>query len=187
MSFAKGAKATPTYFRARSGALCNKQMADKPITWMVPFRAHKQKALAEIRKCFPVMAFVRISLVFTAVFFFVRYALRRSLPEIDANWIELYLICLASMLVLIACGSMVALTPPRITVSQKGVMVQQGQHCVWHRFKDMASIRVDESVLPLSLLRISLLTHRDEKAYPIDPAVSVEKLRTLIDRSRYLN
>jgi hypothetical protein len=152
---------------------------------MVPFRTHKQKALAEIRKAFPAASFVRITLLFTAVFIPIRYALPRWLPELDVNWIELFLISIVSMLVLIASTSLVAFIPPRITVSQKGVMVQEGQHCVWHLFKDIAAIRVDEEALPLPLLRISFLKQRDEKVYPIVPTVSAETLRTLIDGSRF--
>ena len=154
---------------------------------MIPFQTHKQRALAKIKKAFPYIAFVRITLIFTAVFIPMRYALLRLLPELDVNWIELFSISLGAMFALIAGASLVSFIPPRITVSQNGVMVQEGQHCIWHRFKDIAAIRVDESVHPLPLLRISFLTQQDEKEYPIAQTVSIESLRALIDQFRYLS
>lgn len=162
-------------------------MSDKSITWSVPFIAHRQVAIAEIKKIYPVMAFIRMTLLFTAIFIFVWWTLPRRIPNLDVNWVKLFFVCIGAMFALIATSCLVAFAPPQITVNERGIVVQQGNHCVLHLFKDMASIQVDERTSPLRVLRINFLTQKKEEIYPIAPTVSTEHLLMLIDRFRYSN
>ncbi len=155
------------------------------ITWSVPFSAHKDAALAALRMIFSAMAFVRMALLFTVIFFSVRYALIRTWPEIEVHWIRVFLVCIGSMFMLAGMGCVAALSPPRITVSAKGVFVNNGQSGTWYFYKDMASIHIDDHATPFAVLCVSFLTGRPTAKYPIDPQVSLDDLRSTIERYRF--
>jgi hypothetical protein len=67
-------------------------MKKQTLSWSIPFAIHKQNAIVEIKRAFPAIALVRIAIVFTAIFLPIRFLLPRWLPDLDADWAELYFV-----------------------------------------------------------------------------------------------
>jgi hypothetical protein len=154
------------------------------LSWSIPFAIHKQNAIVEIKRAFPAIALVRIAIVFTAIFLPIRFLLPRWLPDLDADWAELYFVPIFGMGLLIGFLCLVSFLPPRISVTIKGIMVQAGQHGVLHRFTDIASIRVDETTKPYATLKICLLGQQKDKEYPIAPTIPINGLASRINELR---
>jgi len=150
----------------------------------MPFAFHKQNAIQEIKRAFPAIAFFRIAIAYTVVFLPIRFFLPRSLPDLDINWTQLYLVPVFGMGLLIGFSCLVSFLPPRISVTAMGIILQTGQRCVLHRFTDIATIRVDETTKPFATLRICFLEQLKDKEYPIAPTIPITVLTTRINELR---
>jgi branched-subunit amino acid transport protein len=154
------------------------------LAWYVPFSVHRAKAIGEIREAFPPVSFVRIIIVYTAIFVAIRTILLRRFPLIEVDWLSLYFISIASILAFVIPAALAALVPPRIALTERGVLVQQGNRPVFYPFAGIASIRIDENPKPFSLLRISFLEQQPEKEFPIATKISIQLLQEIITQRR---
>lgn len=158
--------------------------AKKTISWYMPFAFHKQNAIQEIKRAFPAIAFFRIAIVYTVVFLPIRFLLPRWLPDLDADWTELYFVPMFGMGLLIGIICLASFIPPQISVTAKGIIIQTGQRCVLHRFTDIATIRVDETTKPFATLKICFLEQLKNKEYPIAPTIPINILTARINELR---
>lgn len=150
------------------------------LSWSVPFSIHRQNAVQEIRRAFPAASLVRIPMVFTVIFLSIRFVLLKWLPELSVDWAKIYFTSLFGGSLLIGYCCLAAFSPPRISVTAKGIMVQAAQHCVLHRFADIASIRVDETTRPFATLKICFIGQHKNEEYPIAPTTPIAILTSQI-------
>ena len=156
----------------------------KSLSWFIPFSIHKQQAIREIKEQLPPMFFVRVTVAFTAVFFSIRYALLRWLPERHADWFSLYWRCILPLVLIIAVAWLVAFVPPQVIIDRKGIRFCRGQSVTFYRFENIASVRIIEGAKPLPLLRINFFTQYEEKEYLIAPTVPLARLGAMLDEFR---
>ena len=157
----------------------------KPLlSWSIPFSVHKPQAIEEIKKQFPPMFFVRVIVAFTFIFFPIRYALLRWLPELEVDWFFLYWVSILSQGLILAIVGLATFYPHQVAIERRGIRVFDGQRDVLYRFEAIASLRIIENAEPFPLLRIEFLTQRDAKEYPIAPTVSLAHLGTMLDDLR---
>jgi hypothetical protein len=159
--------------------------AKQSLSWSIPFSVHRQKAFREIREAFPPISFVRSIIVFTAIFFVIREILLRRFPLIEVEWLRLYMVSIASILVLVIPAALGALVPPRILLKTKGLVVQRGNSTVFYPFEKMASLCVDEHAKPFPVLRISFLTQQADLEFPVAPSIAIPQLQALTSERRF--
>jgi hypothetical protein len=162
------------------------RLRKKPsLSWSIPFVIHKQQMIEEIKTTFSPKFFIRVIAVFTAIFFPIRYALLQWLPELEADWFFLYWVSILSQALFLFIGCLGMFNPPRVIIDRHGIRLCSGQRVVFHRFEDIASLRIIENAKPFPLLRIEFLTQQDAKEYPVAPTVSLAHLGSLLDDLRY--
>ena len=160
-----------------------KEKETTSLRWLTPIDA--RKTLGEFKSCFPPAAFIRIALASTVVFIAARYALLRRIPELEVDWLELYLKGAVSAIAIFACCFLIAFLPEMVTVNKRGIMIHYGSSVVFHYWTDIASINMDADSKPFPLLKITFFKQQPVKEYPISPKIPLDRLAALIDRCRF--
>jgi len=155
------------------------------LSWSVPFSVHRPNAIEGFRQAFPPMAFVRIIALFTVIFVVIRALLLRKYPLIEVEWLELYVICIASIFGFIFLSALSVLAPPQIRVTEKGIVVQQGSGGgIFYSFSGIASLRIEENSKPFPLFKISFLDQKPDKEIPIPATISIPLLKEILNQKR---
>lgn len=154
---------------------------DGKLSWWVPLRHQAEQAKREIPKLFSPAVLARIVLGCVLVFLAAAYLLPQRFPEVEFDWLFAFLKCLGVLAVILAMCCLIALVPPKVMVTAKGIAVLQGQHWKRYPYAELAELRIVDDAGPCPMLLLRSHSQREPRLYPISARIQVHELRVLID------
>jgi len=150
------------------------------MQWWVPIRYEIGKARRELPTIFPPRVLVRLVLATLALVFAASYFLPKSLPDLEVDWIATALKCVGYFVAILAMCCVVAIIPPIITISAKGITITQGQHSRRFTYSDLAELRLETGSEPWTMLVLRPRQRQKTSAYPVSSSVSLDTLRRIL-------
>ena len=154
---------------------------DAQIQWWVPIRYQIGQARRELPIVFPARVLVRLGLVTIAIVCAASYFLPKALPDLEVDWVAMALKCMGCLFAILAMCCVVAIVPPLITISQKGITITQGQHTRRFTYCELAELRLETGSEPWAMLILRPRQRQKNSTYPVSASVSLDSLRRMLD------
>lgn len=149
-----------------------KNTALSKIEWWVPLEWHMRQAKRELRTVFVPGVFTRIILASLTVAVPLCYLAEKMFGPLDVDWVRMVGGALVFGLAVMLIGAALCFIPPKISVSDTGVSVLNGQHSFFVPFDKMQAVSVRRTVVPTLFFSKGKRDHE----YAIGPTVDVEAL-----------